>query len=331
LTFQILSLSGGGFLGLYTASLLAEIEEQSGRPLADMFDLVAGTSVGGIIALGISAGKSAAEIKQAFLDEGHNIFSPSRPPSKAHQVALRYVANARKSRYSPDPLRQVIERIVGKGTRMSDLRRPTIVPAVNLTKGGPKVFKTGHHPKFVIDWKLELVDVALATSAAPTYFPIHRIGNELFADGGVFANTPDMIALHEAETFLGADRKDIRMLSIGTTTSISSFSSSTSASLGLLGWFAGERLAKMIMGSQQAITHEMMRHILGDRYVRIDSVLSQDVQAEVALDCASPQAKQNLQAAAQSAFAENSANLMLRAIVNNTAPEYKSINASMGD
>jgi patatin-like phospholipase/acyl hydrolase len=89
---------------------------------------------------------------------------------------------------------------------MSDLVRPVVIPAVCLTKGGPKVFKTGHHPRFVLDWRLPVSDVALATSAAPTYFPAHRIGDDLYADGGMFANSPDMIALHEAEQFLGVSR-----------------------------------------------------------------------------------------------------------------------------
>ena len=58
--FQILSLSGGGFLGLYTAAMLAELEERSGKPLNQCFDLIAGTSIGGIIALGLAAGRSGS-------------------------------------------------------------------------------------------------------------------------------------------------------------------------------------------------------------------------------------------------------------------------------
>ena len=80
MTFQILSLSGGGFLGLYTAAVLSQLEEPIGNPIIDSFDLIAGTSVGGIIALGLSAGRSASEIKEAFLEDGHNVFSSDRPP-----------------------------------------------------------------------------------------------------------------------------------------------------------------------------------------------------------------------------------------------------------
>jgi patatin-like phospholipase/acyl hydrolase len=322
LSFQILSLSGGGFLGLYTASVLAELEKRAGRPLAESFDLIAGTSVGGIIGLGLSAGRSAAEIKQAF-------FSPKRPASNVLSIGARILTGLPKSRYDPAPLRSIIERIVGTETRMSDLRRPTIIPAVNLTKGGPKVFKTGHHPRFIIDWQLKVVDVALATSAAPTYFPIHQIGAELFADGGMFANSPDLIALHEAETFLDVKREDVRVLSVGTTTTAFAFSASAGRALGSYGWMKNERLPSVMIGSQQALTNDMMRHVIADRYVRIDRAQPPDQQAELALDCASPIAKRDLQSAAASSIADVSSNQMLRDMLNHVAPEFTFTNATL--
>ncbi len=329
MSFQILSLSGGGFLGLYTASVLAELEKRSGRPLVDSFDLIAGTSVGGIIALGLSAGRSAAEIKQAFLDEGGKIFSPKRPASNVLSIGARILTGLPKSRYDPAPLRSIVERIVGTETRMSDLRRPTIIPAVNLTKGGPKVFKTGHHPRFIIDWQLKVVDVALATSAAPTYFPIHQIGVELFADGGMFANLPDLIALHEAETFLDVKREDVRVLSVGTTTTAFAFSASVGRALGSYGWMKNERLPSVMIGSQQALTDDMMRHVIADRYVRIDRAQPPDQQSELALDCASPIAKRDLQSAAASSIADVSSNQMLRDMLDHVAPEFTFTNATL--
>lgn len=329
MVFQILSLSGGGFLGLYTASVLAEIEQRTGRPLADSFDMIAGTSVGGIIGLGLSAGCSADEIKQSFLNDGDKIFSSRRPASSFLSTGARFLSGLPRSRYDPAPLRSVIERIVGTDARMSDLRRPTIIPAVNLTKGGPKVFKTGHHPRFFIDWQLKVVDVALATSAAPTYFPIHQIGTELFADGGMFANSPDLIALHEAETFLDVKREDVRVLSVGTTTTAFAFSASAGRELGSYGWMKNERLPSVMIGCQQALTDDMMRHVIADRYVRIDRAQPPDQQAELALDCASSIAKRDLQSAAASSIAEVSSNHMLREILDHVAPEFTFTNATL--
>lgn len=328
MTFQILSLSGGGFLGLYTASVLSRLEEQMGRPIIDSFDLVAGTSVGGIIALGLSAGRSATEIKQAFLDEGHNVFSSRRPPQNFASSTWKLLTGVRTSRYDPNKLREIIERIVGPETRMKDLRRPTVIPAVNLTKGGPKVFKTGHHRRLYLDWKLKVVDVALATSAAPTYFPIHRIGDELYADGGLFANSPDLIAVHEAERFLDIDQNEIRVLSIGTTTTAFAFSSVAGEALGSAGWLKRERLPKVMIGSQQALANDMMQHMLADRYVRIDRPQPSDQQAELALDCASEIAKRDLQSAAASSVAEVSSNDALVDMLKHDAPPSTFVNAT---
>lgn len=327
--FQILSLSGGGYMGLYAASVLARIESQTGRPIAKSFDLIAGTSVGGIIALGLSAGRSAAEIEQAFLDDGDKIFPSGRPPVGWLRSGLHVLAGIPWSRHDPAPLRAVIEKIVGADAKMSDLSTPTVVTAVNLTKGRPRVFKTGHHGSYTTDWKLDVVDVALATSAAPTYFPIHCIDDELYADGGMFANSPDMVAVHEAEFFLRKERRDIRVLSIGTTTAAFAFSASTKRRLGSWGWMRDQRLPTVMIGSQQAMTNDMMRHMLPGRYLRIDHEQSPDQRRELALDCASPQAKKDLRASAAASAQDASTSPLLHSMLEHEAPRFDFINASL--
>ncbi|MDF1600927.1 CBASS cGAMP-activated phospholipase [Mesorhizobium sp. YIM 152430] len=325
--FQILSLSGGGYLGLYTAAVLAEIEALYQKPIIDSFDMIVGTSVGGITALGLSAGTPASEILDSFYVDGPDIFGSSRPPRGGISGFLNVVRGIRKARYDPNPLRGVIERIVGAETVMANLRRPTLVPAVNLTKGGPRVFKTGHHPDFKFDWRLNVVDVALATSAAPTYFPLHRIGSELFADGGMFANSPDMIGIHEAEHFLDIDREDIHLLSIGTTTTKFAFSSSVSQQIGAYGWMKDERLPTVMIGCQQALADHMVQHILKERYLRIDREQSPDQKVELALDCASENAKRDLSAMAAQSAMEMSNDRRLEDMLSHSAPPFSFINA----
>ena len=97
MTFQILSLSGGGFLGLYTISVLAELERQVRRPIASCFDLLAGTSVGGIIALGLAAEKPATDIKHAFESYGTRIFSDKPAPTNR----LERLRDFSRSLFSP--------------------------------------------------------------------------------------------------------------------------------------------------------------------------------------------------------------------------------------
>lgn len=304
MAFQILCLSGGGYLGLYSAAVVAALEEHSGRPIGESFDLIAGTSVGGIIALGIGAGATAASIRDAFLEYGVKIFSDREPPSRlAEKIDL--ARSAGSARYSSSPLRETIEAILDPELTVGDLGTRVIVPAVNLTKGQPQVFKTAHHPTFVRDWRLKVVDVALATSAAPTYFPIHRIGGEMFADGGLYANSPDELALHEAEHFLRQPRTEIRMLSIGTTTAKFSFSNAVNANLGWMGWMAGHRLTSAMIASQQLNVDYMMRHRLGEAYVRIDQVQSKEQERQLRLDVASETARRDLLGLAEASAREH--------------------------
>jgi uncharacterized protein len=142
---------------------------------------------------------------------------------------------------------QTVEDLVGPQARIGDLCHRVLVPAVNLTKGLPQVFKTSHNEAFTSDLRLKVVDVALAATAAPTYFPVAEVGDELFADGGLYANSPDALALHEAEFFLGREQQDIALLSVGTTTSQFSFSHATGRNLGILSWAREQRLVSVIM------------------------------------------------------------------------------------
>lgn len=319
--FQILSLSGGGFLGLYTVTVLDEFEQSIGKPIVECFDLIAGTSIGGIVALGLSAGKPAAEIRRAFEKNGPSIFSERAAP-RTKLGAWRDVCRSLFSvKYSSEALRATIIEVVGESTRIVDLRTATIIPTVNLTKGKPQLFKTPHHETFQRDWKLRVVDVALATSAAPTYFPIAEIGDELFIDGGLYANAPDMLALHEAEYFLKVPLHDIRMLSVGTTTTRLSFSHVGSRNLGVFGW--GQKLPQAMISSQQMDVEYILRHKLDSSYVRIDTVQSKDQERDLGLDVANANAQKTIRGLASGAVQENMNNAVLQSMWTHQAPPTK--------
>ena len=268
--FQILSLSGGGYLGLYTALVLAEFESRVGRPLASCFDLLAGTSVGGIIALGLAAERPASEIVDSFEEIGTSVFSERPAPAtwigKIRDGARSFFTPT----YSGSALRDTLEQLFGADTLVGELRHPVIVPTVNVTSGRPQIFKTPHHPDFQRDHLLKVVDVAMATSAAPTYFPLVEVRDHLFADGGLYANSPDLLALHEVEHFLKVPSSEVRLLSVGTTTSLFSFPHVDGTKLGLKQW-AG-RLARVMIAAQQASVNDIVGHRLQDRYLRVDSV-----------------------------------------------------------
>ena len=308
-------------MGLYSAAVLAALEEQSGEPLHRRFDLIAGTSIGGIIALGISVGKPMTDIVDAFRENGSNVFSADPVPAGGFQTKWALRKNALKAKHASENLRKVIVDIVGEETLIGDLKQRTIIPAVNLTKGSPQVFKTSHHATFVRDWQLPVVDVALATSAAPTFFPIHKIGGEMFADGGLYANSPDEIALHEAEHFLDQNTEDVHILSIGTTTSKFSFSGTVNTNLGWVGWMGGQKLPNVMIGAQQMNSDFVLRHKLGDRYLRIDQEQSAEQSKHLALDVATPEAIGDLIGLAEASVREHLPNPLLKAFLAHSAPE----------
>jgi uncharacterized protein len=316
--FQILSLSGGGFLGLYTVTVLAEIEAFTGRPIREHFDLIAGTSVGGIIALGLAAGRSASDIQIAFAANGPAIFSDRPAPQTTRQTCIDVYRSFFHSKYDGKALRKTIVDVLGETTTLGDLHCPVVIPAVNLTKGKPQVFKTDHHPDFKLDYKLRAADVALATSAAPTYFPIAEIGDELFVDGGLYANSPDIIALHEAEYFFGVLCEDVKMLSIGTTTTQFSFSHTGPRNLGILGW--SRRFAQTVISSQQLDTAYILGHRLNERYLRIDEVQSREQERDLGLDVATAAAQQTIRGLASGSFQANINKPVLIDMLAYTAP-----------
>jgi len=317
--FHILSLSGGGYFGLYSVSVLAAIEEAAGCPLARKFDLLAGTSVGGIIALGLAAEVSAAEIKSAFERNGTEIFS-ARPGPMSWWGTVRDLARfVGKPKYQPDALRRTIAGLVGEETRIGHLRHPVLVPAVNLTKGRPQVFKTPHDVAFRTDLHLKVVDVALATAAAPTYFPVAEIGDSLYADGGLYANSPDLLALHEAQHFFGQFQSAVRLLSIGTTTSQFSFAHAHGRQLGWFGWWREQRLVNVIIASQQHAVDYMMRHRLGERYLRLDANQSKEQERHLALDVATEPSQKTIRGLAAATVQSHINDPRLRAFLAHTA------------
>ncbi len=212
--FQVLALDGGGIRGIFVAALLAGLEADLGHPILDSFDLVVGTSTGGIIALALGAGLSPAEILHVYVSKQDRIF-PRRFPSLRN---LRWLLG---TKYDAAGLEAVLRDVLGDRL-LGDSRVPLVIPAFDLSTNDVHLFKTAHHPRLRRDWKLPMWSVAMATSAAPTYFPTFRLPGEgsRLVDGGVWANNPAMVGLTEAVSLFGQTLADIRLLSVGTTTDV---------------------------------------------------------------------------------------------------------------
>jgi uncharacterized protein len=207
--FRILSIDGGGIKGVFPASFLAALEEDLPSPISAYFDLIAGTSTGGIIALGLGLGLTAKQLLDFYVLKGSTIFPPS--------PAAGWLRHWFRPKYSQGPLRQVLNEAIG-GKILGDSRRRLIVPSLNAATGEIYIYKTRHHERLTTDWKVPALEVALATSAAPSYFPIHSsIVNIPFIDGGIWANNPTGLAAVEAITLLAQRPENVRILSLGCT------------------------------------------------------------------------------------------------------------------
>ena len=209
--FRILSIDGGGIRGVFPAALLAELERHylGGESVAGYFDLITGTSTGGIIAIGLGAGLPAAKILQFYEQDGRAIFPPRGRLARLWG-ARRLVTHM----YDNQKLKEHLQRQLGSRT-LRDSSSRLCIPSCDGTHGDIWVYKTPHHPDYRMDGSKGMVEVALATSAAPTYFRPLEDGGYRLLDGGLWANNPIMIGVVEALTALGAPPGRIRVLSLG--------------------------------------------------------------------------------------------------------------------
>lgn len=207
--FRILSIDGGGLKGAFAASFLATLERELGNPLIEHFDLISGTSTGGIIALGLSLGIPAQAILDFYRDEGPRIFPAARRGWWSLLGALK------RPVYDPDALQKALTAVFGSRTLM-DCQRPLLIPAFQVQQGKLTIFKTAHHPDYVRDHRQLAVDIARATSAAPVYLPAAHTADGLsYLDGGIAANNPALLAVIEAMTVFKQLPHDIHVLSLG--------------------------------------------------------------------------------------------------------------------
>ena len=230
--FKILSIDGGGIKGIFPATILSTLEKDylDGRPIGDYFDLIAGTSTGGIIALGLGAGLSATEIERMYMDEGHLVFPSTR---RGLTGKIRRFFRARYDRKALDEL--LSNRVGGKTLRESKYR--LLVPATEGENGEVWVYKTPHHPDYKLDGNELMSSVASATSSAPTYFAPFRNKGYAYLDGGIWANNPTMAALVEAFSCFDVQPENVRILSLGCGGKPFQMTDGQAKSSGLIHWY----------------------------------------------------------------------------------------------
>ncbi len=262
--YKILSLDGGGIKGVFTLGVLSQFENFLGKPINNYFDLVVGTSTGGIIALGLGKGFSANDLLEFYTQMGKNIFS-----GNPFWNAIKHWGF---SKYKNEILKKCLEQKFGE-TKLGESKTRLVIPSQNLDTGEIHLYKTAHHERIREDYKIKMSEIALATSAAPTYFPTFRASNGLYlVDGGIYANNPVAIAAAEAVGVLNWNSSNIHMLSIGCTNEPIDINAAKKYSLGR-GYWAFNSL-KLIIRGQSSAAIGMAMHLTNYGLVRIDKTVS---------------------------------------------------------
>lgn len=280
-TFKILSIDGGGIKGLYSATLIKELEKYYDCKMMEKFDMICGTSTGGLIAMALASEVDIDKICDLYQNKASKIFA-KRTFSILPGILF-------KSKYKNDGLRSCLNEIFNNKT-LGNTKNLLCIPSYSVTNAETVVFKNrlkdsvNSDINIKDDNHLRLVDVALATSAAPTYFPmvnfIYRNKDQQFIDGGVWANNPSMVGMIEAlNYFVKGNKKNIdsvyekiQILSISSLTKSQENDNFVKADRGFSDW--GGSLFDVSMKGNSDFNDYFLNMIESDRYDKnIDSDL----------------------------------------------------------
>ena len=265
--YYVLSIDGGGIRGVLAAALLERLEEAHPGFLA-RFDLFAGTSTGGILSLGLASGIQPTLARHLYEDLGSHVFADSAYDN------IRDLGTLIGADYSVGPLKETLAAQFGDLT-LGDLPKRVLISSFDLDNGCADPALRSWKAKFFhnfpgpgSDCSESVVDVAIRTSAAPTYFPIYQG----YVDGGVVAGNPGMCALAQAlhAPTGGQSLHDVVLLSLGTGHN-PRFLSAQDGDWGLVQW-APHLVNLMLEGSSRLVDYQC-RQILDERYLRLNPLL----------------------------------------------------------
>ena len=267
---KILCLDGGGIKGLFTAQFLAEIEEKLDLFIFEYFDMIVGTSTGGIIAAALALGIPARTICELYIRHAKEIF----PTNNRFLSSLKRISGAK---YENDALKGQLYHIFEDKT-IGSCKTRLLIPSYNLTTGKVQVFKTAHSPDLYYDKCKKILDVLLSTTAAPTFLPPYNSENGTYIDGGIGAVNPSFIGIVEAVTRCSWDLNDIYLLSLGC------MEPADNASTGRekMGFINVGKLISLFMTAESQYSDNIARILLGvERYIRINPI---DPHNRISLD-----------------------------------------------
>ena len=253
--FQVLSLDGGGVMGIFSAAVLAELERDLGKSVVECFDLVVGCSAGGITALALGLGMTPREIVELYSSEMLDVFP--------HPGGLRRLRQLVRPKYRPEALERALKGVFG-GTLLGESRIPLVIPSYDLGENEPHLFKTPHHEDLRRDHVVPMWEVARATSAAPTFLPPHILSTDgsRLVDGGIWNVNPSLTGVAEAHSVFGRPLQEVRVLSLGTTVRAGSRRRELDNG-GLLQWARRPHIVETLLHAQSVGAFCHVQHLVG--------------------------------------------------------------------
>lgn len=274
---KVLTLDGGGVRGYLSAKILFNLEtllndeKNENINIGQRFDLIVGTSTGGIIACALSIGKSAQEIFELYETLIPKVFTP---------ISKGYC----KNKYSNEVLRKELENILG-GETLKDVITNLCVTSVDVENSSPRFHKSDYFKRNAPRQDERLLDLALATSAAPTYFPLINAKHSTnLTDGGIVANNPSLVGLIDAMQLTDNKTENISLVSIGTGEQCHMpYNVEKLKNAGKLNWMfhmKGSPILELLMESQSKLAHFQTGFLLKERYIRLNPKLSITIELD---------------------------------------------------
>ncbi|GAE35966.1 CBASS cGAMP-activated phospholipase [Halalkalibacter akibai] len=270
---RILCIDGGGIRGIFAVAVLQGIEAEYKKPISELFDVIAGTSTGAIIATSVALKKPMKDVLKSYKKFGKEIFNPQA------QIGIF------KSVYSDRYLRRYFKRNFGELT-LADVKQPLLIPAVDVTHGKPYVYRSNYGHPGSADLTIKLWDAVLSSCSAPVYFPPNNINNKyLSVDGGLWANNPSMVCVTEAMHFFQKKIDEIKIFSVGTGLQEIEYKIEKDKYWGIKKWlpfqFPFMKITPKLLDlaldlSSESITYHC-QHLLGERYYRLNKDLGTEI------------------------------------------------------
>ncbi|MPM18349.1 hypothetical protein SDC9_64758 [bioreactor metagenome] len=275
---RVLSVDGGGIRGIIPATFLVEFEKRTGKATCELFDLIAGTSTGGLLAAGLTlpdeSGRpkyTAQQMLDAYFDDGGSIF---------HKNLLRRIVTLGGligPKYSGRPLEKTLVNYLGDA-RLHEVLTELLIPAYDMASSTPWFFKTSHAKQTrTLAGNPLLIQVVRATTAAPTYFPPLTMEGHCMIDGGVFAGNPALCAYAQARN-VHPDETEFLVVSLGTGQEPHNLPCSKIRGWGVAGWVAPINTV-MLNASSATVNYQMRALVGGKNYTRFQVQLDDSTAA----------------------------------------------------